>query len=592
LTEAPSVTFRAEGLDFDFDKSVLQPLRLILGKQPITVKTSLSCYYPKCARSPEGCAVPDSAENPLSRGRLCLRVSAEISDGKNRSYVYTRVQLDNDTLKKEIREEFAKIALAAILRADPVTAALLQLKHVETGAFADDRSRLRAQEHTVKAASEAQKSSCWRGNILSRMYLATGDLDAADRELIAVERLSIWDRITSLDWASCRRQTEYTRALYRRKVLLSSIIGRAEGARVHEEAKLRRDRVLAEITAVAGGGWAGDADLSGYAALILGTYEILSAQDFSCALIPPNGVSKSQDEDHVRKSAQIISEWHAMADRGTPVRTPMAEPAAIDFIRALRDRKCTEESLRVAADLAAALPESAAAAAEHGDAIIASTQPDLDLAALRYTEAIERSSGAASMRQIVNLIDVKMAQLLARPIPTDNEVAHSRAAAARRDLLALFVEAEVRFDQELYPPEMVETVYQSLSRWAAFLLIAKQELGQDPEWATPAPIVSFLGILGIMSGNEHLGRDPPDPAVMGGRLACTVSILQSLMHRPSAQLIPARLRAMDGAFLRSARIKDFECAQMTGAGGEAERDLAPVPTGHTLGVKAPAGPAN
>jgi len=124
LTDAPTVTFRAEGLDFDFDKNIIQPIRLALGRQPITVKTTISCFFPRCLRSEgESCSQPIAAPSATDagpanvKGRLCLRVSAEISDGSTRRYFSTRLNLENDNFKKELLTEFGRVAEEVIFLA-------------------------------------------------------------------------------------------------------------------------------------------------------------------------------------------------------------------------------------------------------------------------------------------------------------------------------------------------------------------------------------------------------------------------------------------------------------------------------------------
>lgn len=538
----------------------------------------------------------------VRKGRLCLRVAADIDGRGERRRVTSRLNLDNNTYRTEIETEFRRVAEAVIGVADPVTASLHHMRRsggglVRAGVVMDARGT--ATEAARAAERRNFVSRCWGKNLLARLALDEGDFRTADTHLRAAAATSILSQVLEGNWPGrCYQHTQFTWASLYRRVLRSDETDE-DGLSVlpaTEDDKKEARRGLAEQAR--GYRWPdlltkwedvafGSEDQREAAAIILAEMHVrdernrreaagiaqAAATESSCPLtLGPAPAARAEIGSSGPAAANYVENRIGAWADGAASTGDLAERAAVRYVRALgRLDGCEPRATVLAERLARALPGSGNALELLGDQLVAearraaatgspqgkdavSLRSLLDQAGLRYRQAVHGAPDEEDMQLLLKLASVQLA-LAPRG---ENGLGREERAS-----LVLLQEAVRRFERALYPEHQWEVAYQALSRWAALVLVAYGETdapGPKEVKAQADAVLARMPLLGV----DIQGKDGVASLLtldkIGDRIACTRMALSATTSGDAQRYARvAQLVEADETFELERRVKKGGC---------------------------------
>ena len=212
VLNAPNIVVSTGGYSLNVQEQILTPLGALLGRGQGEAHLAITCFQPNCARTrdSECLDIVPKAEGatpaaPNSKLFLCLRITVDISRGKNQRRITSRVTLNNETYDAEVSKQIARIAESVMAVADPATAALYYYRRVQ-----QERAAVRSvtvdpelvgelRGEAFKAAEQAESldtvSACWAHTIRARLAIDRRDFQPAETYIALAKSIPWWHHI-------------------------------------------------------------------------------------------------------------------------------------------------------------------------------------------------------------------------------------------------------------------------------------------------------------------------------------------------------------------------------------------------------------
>ena len=134
VVDLPTVAFKAESVDFDLEKNILQPFKTAFGKRPLSVQTTVSCRDKGCAEtSDKACGTGSQMADDKRLHWICLVLTTIIEGDAGMSRFDDNVAVSPDSMPRDVRRALLKVAERVVAARSPIVAASYQFEKNDNG---------------------------------------------------------------------------------------------------------------------------------------------------------------------------------------------------------------------------------------------------------------------------------------------------------------------------------------------------------------------------------------------------------------------------------------------------------------------------